>query len=412
MSAVTSHVESRAPSDRTELVCPADFGAHPADQLCMPEPASAHARLLTFAWNRRIAEELLAGHTFHLEKRPKGRAGENPDALYIVLDQPIPRDAIPWSHMGERDLAAVPIFGAPGKMRCPTFDLPTGYLLLGGTCPAAGVCQTVTPIEERARLEAYARERGIFLGTSGPSESPGVSLPETICTSCYAQGGNYIYSNAQFRLALRYLWTRHLIHETGRVNDWVDTMVEAIASEDFLAESAEDPRTGQPVVPIRIHSSGDFFSPKYAEAWALVANQYPQILFWAPTRTWAGEGWLYHWTRILQANVHGNLVVRPSALHFGDFAPTVDAHPWEGGYPFNAAGTTSLRREGLGQDMAPLDAMGANFGNFDPRYDWGCQAYSGAGEARSCPQARNLDGQIGCRVCWTHPRVRVNFSAH
>ena len=416
MSAVTSHVESRAEIDQTPLVCPAaSLGArHPSDQICVPEPTSSHAKLLTFAWGRQLAEELIAGHSFHIEPRAKGRTGANPDALYIVLDQPIPRDIIPWSHMAERDLAAVPIFGAPGKMACPTFDLPTGFMPLGGTCPAAGVCQTTTPLEERARLEAYARDHGVFLGTSGPSGTPSVSLAETICTSCYAQGGNYVYSSAQFRLALRFAWTRHLLHDTDRMNEWVDIVVAALAAEDFLAEPSEDPRTGEPVIPVRVHSSGDFFSPKYAEAWILVANQFPQVTFWAPTRTWAGPGWLHHWPRLLAANVAENFIVRPSALHFGDFAPTVGMHPWEGGYPFNAAGTTSLRKLGLGQDQTPLEALGANFGHYDPRYDWGCQAMAREPglEAPSCPEARNPDGGIGCRVCWTHPRVRVNFAAH
>ena len=67
MSAVTSHVESRAEIDQTPLVCPAaSLGArHPSDQICVPEPTSSHAKLLTFAWGRQLAEELIAGHSFH-----------------------------------------------------------------------------------------------------------------------------------------------------------------------------------------------------------------------------------------------------------------------------------------------------------------------------------------------------------
>ncbi|MDR9451255.1 MAG: hypothetical protein RI637_08565 [Acidimicrobiia bacterium] len=59
MSAVTSHVESRAEIDETPLVCPAALGDPAADAICVPEPEAAHSGLLSFAWARRTAEELI-----------------------------------------------------------------------------------------------------------------------------------------------------------------------------------------------------------------------------------------------------------------------------------------------------------------------------------------------------------------
>jgi hypothetical protein len=308
----------------------------------------------------------------------------------------------------------VPIFGEPEKMECPTFDLPTGFMELGGSCPAAGMCQSTMPIARRERLEDAARDAGILVGPTGPSAgSYQVSLLETICSSCYAQGGNYQYANAQARLAVRYLWTIAMLRTEEGFNAWVQTMVAALAAEDFLEEAQIDPRTGEMVRPVRLHSSGDFFSPRYAKAWCAVANVYPQLSFWAPTRSWAFPGWNQHWGEILPSLAHQNLIVRPSALHFGDYAPRPGEHPWIGPYPYNAAGSTSLRHEGLGADMTPEEHQGRNFGGeYDPRYDWGCQAYARSDEASTCRHALNPGGVPGCRACWIYPDLRINYSAH
>jgi hypothetical protein len=115
------------------------------------------------------------------------------------------------------------------------------------------------------------------------------------------------------------------------------------------------------------------------------------------------------------AGLDGNVIVRPSALHFGDYAPTAGMYPWDGPYPFNAAGTTSLYSKGLGQDATGVEYGGANFGGeVDPRYDWGCQAYHRSKEmaAPNCADAMGPDGELGCRACWIQPGLRINYSAH
>ena len=37
---------------------------------------------------------------------------------------------------------------------------------------------------------------------------------------------------------------------------------------------------------MRLHVSGDFFSPAYADAWTLICRSRPQTRFWAYTRAW------------------------------------------------------------------------------------------------------------------------------
>jgi hypothetical protein len=193
-------------------------------------------------------------------------------------------------------------------------------------------------------------------------------------------------------------------------DEWTATVVRAIEGEMFPVERVLDPRTAKPILPLRIHSSGDFFSPAYAAAWIEVCNALPEVMFWAPTRTWAAAGWLEHWARLLPRLKHGNLALRPSAYHTGDAAPKIGQAPWRGGYPFvqgggaPTAGTTSLYK---------FDDAGADRGvSRDPRYDWACQTYQILNDAHSCRNALAPDGGVGCRACWIHPELRVNYTTH
>lgn len=418
MAAVTGHLESTDPIDETPMVCeaPAELGAqHPDDLVCFPEAALSHERLLQFLWGRRIAEDALVGRHFALAER-RSTDPDMPGELFLEIDPPIAVETNPWWHIGGKaGLSSAPIFGSTEKMVCPSFDLPAGYLTTGGSCPAAGMCQSTTPLADRVRLAKSAASSGVILSPSGArgamTDEP--ALLETVCTSCYASGARFREASIQFQMSARYLWTRYMF-DTGRANEWIDSIVAALSRVEIGGERPIDPRTGEPVIPVRLHSSGDFFSPEYATAWVAVCNQFPQVLFWAPTRTWAYTGWLDRWPALLKACRYRNLIVRPSALHFGDMAPSMSAHPWWGEYPFNASGTTSIGKAGLLRDLAPIEAEGANYGRWDERYDWGCQAYhrENALEAPNCRAARGPDGLIGCRACWVDPWLRVNFSQH
>jgi hypothetical protein len=279
------------PVDVTPLECEApQFGGreHPPDIPCVPDAAITHQKLLDFAWIRATAEELIThDRSFEIRVDRHGK-------LYLHIDPAIDQNVIPWWLIPGGPLERINLFGRPEKMVCPTFDLPTGHPHLGGSCPAAGMCQTTTPIDVRLDMEEKARRAGVILRPSGPTAHVGgdeVHVLETICSQCYAQGGRFSNTNMQIRMAARYLWTRQMMQSEEGQNLWVEIMVRALASEEFGGENTIDPRTGNPILPVRMHSSGDFFSPKYAQSWIMVANQYPQLTFWAPTRTWASPGW-------------------------------------------------------------------------------------------------------------------------
>lgn len=256
-------------------------------------------------------------------------------------------------------------------------------------------------------------------------------------SNCYAEGSNYSTFTTQLVELLRYWWTIELL-DNGRTEEWIETMVEAIQRAPFPVERGGliDPRTGAPILPMRIHSSGDFFSQKYAEAWIAIVNRLPNITFWAPTRIWAaGEGWIKFWRESRDLIQHQNLIVRPSAYHTDDPAPSENGRmiscetgndtadpriemrnesPWSrGSYPFTAAGTTAIYKfnDKNAQAERGADVIGQK-GSIDPRYDWQCSAYAVIDDAKSCQNATGIDGKEGCRVCWLNPDKRINYTAH
>ncbi len=166
----------------------------------------------------------------------------------------------------------------------------------------------------------------------------------------------------------------------------------------------------------RIHDAGDMgWARAYTEAWLDVCRELKDVAFWAPTRAWAVNRAL---PVDLLRKVPRNLVLRPSALHFRQPAPTAElirsiglpvAGAWGGGGLSAGSGAAS--------GEIPADA-------------WGCPAYlhwsagggallpSQRGDERSgvggtCALARGpragchveTSGSraAGCRVCWGTP---------
>jgi intein/homing endonuclease len=265
--------------------------------------------------------------------------------------------------------------------------------------------------------------------------------------NCYANANNFAYADNQFGMVLRYWWTATMLSTPQGRAEWVETMVRAIVAEvdtktwPLETHSASDkvPLTecaqgGISFRPFRLHSSGDFFSPQYADAWLDVIRdpriQALKIIFWAPTRSWVSDGFRRMW---IQAHKDGrfpsNLTLRPSGYHFDEQAPRLPA-------PF-AAGTTSLyatRQEtetvefveqGEGKKpkrvkkkLVVLDAPPA-----DHRRDWDCQTYAVIDEKHTCLAARSSNGEpargegaggtgAGCRTCWLYKDVSVQYTAH
>lgn len=417
MAAIDLHIGTQAPVDRdSTLVC--DIDGQPVGtgndldgaRACLPSLASTHNGLTRMVWVRRTLEDLLGGRQIFiadgstLEREMGARVGARERSkLYFVLDRPFLRNEIPWMPAATEELRYTAMIGESGKMACPTWDLPAGSPIIGGSCPSATAGQSVIPAPTR---ESSQRAVG----------QP-VRLQETICQICYAEGGQYASPHVQIGELIRYWWCRQMLDsgDSTRRQEWVATVVRAINGEIFPGERPIDPRTNEPILPMRIHSSGDFYSPDYADAWIDVANAVPQVMFWAPTRTWAAPGWMAHWRRLTPRIQHGNLAVRPSAYHTSDNAPGSHEHPWSGDYVFTSGGTTALYKfddANAGRPpMAQLMARGEP-PSVDPRYDWPCQTYQILDDSHSCQNALAPDGKIGCRACWLYPQLRVNYTAH
>lgn len=228
-------------------------------------------------------------------------------------------------------------------------------------------------------------------------------------SNCYATGGNFAYANNQMAEIIRYWWLRKMLHE-GKEQKLVEVFVDSIQQLKFKPD-----RHG--IKPIRLHDSGDFFSQKYAEMWCAVADvlaeRMPDVVIWAPTRTWAQGGWTEFWSRRLpalrsvQMGQRPNLMVRSSAYNFGDNAPG----PL---HPSNAGGTTSLYAQNAKvspelKNKTDAKVVGLTAG-LESRCDFNCGVYGA--EETSCTASKAPDGKIGCRACWIHPELRVQYSAH
>jgi len=391
MAAITTHREEDEPHEN-DGGAEVQLGAL-ARYTSLP---GMHAEQLRTVWIRRTLEDALAERQFRVvEGASLGKDGAERHQLFFELDRPLTRDVVPWMP-ATMELESVALIGEAQKMGCPTWDLPAGAVAFGGACPGADAGQSTVPEDKRrARLRVIQQP---------------VRLEETICETCYATGGNYASPHVQGGEIIRYYWCRQVDPGT-----FVETLVRAIQAERFPAENLIDPLTGRPVLPFRVHSSGDFFSHEYARSWLEVARRVPEVRFWAPTRTWAAGGWPAFWE---SADIPPNFTIRPSAYHTDDPSPSPRGgftrvvnrrgqpedrpnQPWAGAYGFNAEGSTSIYRfNNLGEGA-------------DPRYDWNCKTYSNVGKnAKTCALALSPEGTIGCRACWIRPDLRVNYTTH
>lgn len=235
--------------------------------------------------------------------------------------------------------------------------------------------------------------------------------------NCYAFEGNYPSPHVQMGEVLRYWWLRSML-EQGRETELVDTIVLSMRLIRY-------PETPYGILPVRIHSAGDFFSPAYAKVWCAVADELwrmggnaARVRMWAPTRTWAQWGTdFWHDALGKLASVRDgkspNLLVRASAYNFNDAAPGAF-------HPTNATGSTSLLQS---QEAARLErnraegiptSSGAAFRAVpgETRYDWACPTYSIEQDKHTCANATNPEGGVHCRACWVRPEWRVQYTAH
>lgn len=393
MAAITTHIgqqdpeDMRADAEACEVERKSSLGAARA---CVPPLASTHNGLTKMLWIRRTLEDLLVGRQLNIvDGAALGkRSAKERSKLYFVIDPPYTRDEISWMPAAPATMPYVALIGEAGKMACPTWDLPAGAMVTGGTCPGAQAGQSTVPLQIRKKAE---------VAIAAP-----INIRTSTCQLCYALGGQYASPHVQAGEIIRHWWCREMMKTAQSREIFVNTVVRAIQGEMFPTERVIDQRTGKPIIPFRIHSSGDFFSHEYAAAWIEICNQTPQVMYWAPTRTWAYPGWVNAWKSLVKNIKYGNLAIRPSSYHTDDPAPSPHDIPWteSNAYPFTSAGTTAIYKfndKGEGKD---------------PRYDHACRTYAIVDEAHTCQKAMAPDGKIGCRACWIRPDLRIDYAAH
>ena len=142
--------------------------------------------------------------------------------------------------------------------------------------------------------------------------------PGSICNSCYNRR-TLRHKGVGPAREQRYAWVLNCLKTDAGTDFFVETMVNAIAT--YSASSGY----------FRGHGAGDFFSPKYIEAWIRICERLPHIRFWFPTKSYRLPKM---YPLLVQLNLLPNVTVRPSADKFGDPPPFV---------PGLAAGTSAVK---------------------------------------------------------------------
>ena len=115
-----------------------------------------------------------------------------------------------------------------------SFDIPAGH-----TCPAASLCHSrAEMVEGRIRIKDYGEFR------------------------CYAVSSEAMYKDVN----------------SLRNRNW-----ELSKSKDFVSIISNELKK-EKINSLRIHSSGDFYSPEYMKSWIEIARNNPNVHFWGYTK--------------------------------------------------------------------------------------------------------------------------------
>lgn len=311
------------------------------------------------------------------------------------------------------------LFSDAAKMGAPSFSLPAGPLREGGTCAAAGMHAS-----ELVRPARGSDPRGSRKDAFGNM---------FVCDACYATSGNYWYPTTSMAQASRLHWCISLLNKDQTGVELGKRLAHAIewtarkATYNNLSKRMGQEfgvwRNGQIVVPgmvkhrgimevpvfstplpdgcgftdtfdyfrqmntpdgevagfFRIHDSGGLNVGRtvkdwigYLNAWRVVAQSLPHVLFWLPVRT-------YHNRRMREALKKAaasasNLVIRASSMYIDGAPPTI---------------------QGLASSAVHNKA---------PQPDWyPCPV--GPSDESSCTA-------VGCRTCWIFPDVIPSYKEH
>jgi hypothetical protein len=387
------------------------------NRMLLPILAKPHSELTNLMWTRAAIVRHLAGVNITVERKPivsgvpKEKLGfGTPSEFFLRLSQPLPGDVVPWWGIaGGGERAGATLFSTNSKMACPTFDLPAGSGPMGGTCPGAIAGQSVVPPETRLKAAQDV------IDATGHYK-----LETAVCEYCYATGSKYGETSTQMKELIAFAFVRRMVMQNPEL--LVQILYEGVlGAEGFFAPG--DPTQDFGFLPVRVHSSGDFFDQRYAQvwievAWKLLENERAggrAVKLWAPTRTQVNPGWAKFWAA---AQVPHNFIIRPSGYHVDDTAPRpiMNHHDFDASGRRVAIGPGSEGTSVIHKDIAPQYA--------GERYDFQCQTYGLDKGNRTCaishpPSAASpkADGvapseSCGCRACWLFPKLRVNYAFH
>lgn len=213
----------------------------------------------------------------------------------------------------------------PGKMPCPSTSTP------------ASACRT-----------------GGFLQT----------IPDSVCSDCYACKGMYRFNNVVQALELRL--------------EAVDKPGWSLAMAQLIQKQAG------PSSYFRWHDSGDVQSLRHLEDIALIAEMTPDIKHWLPTKEYR----IVRRYLELHADFPPNLTVRVSAPLRGTVMSNFDHE------------TQNIKLDTVLQQFAEAEAYGLPLSTVD------------GGEGHRCPAYQN-DGKCGdCRACWDPAVLIVDYPNH
>jgi hypothetical protein len=363
--------------------------------------AASNAELTRTLWVRAAVQQALKGRTFQLVREG--------DMIHMKVSGDIEKQLTPWMGLSSVPAIGYTLFSTNSKMRCPTFDLPAGAANVGGACPGALPAQTTSLAgrePEKAGDIVVRRGDKLVLRVMPEVE---YELSRSVCSYCYAAGSGYQQASTQFAEIVRFSVAQAATANEGVARAFVDAMVWQVPRLPYRkylerGEGETGPQTvarmgrrfqtrsGEPQQVVRVHSSGDFFSPQYAALWLEIARRVYQehgdrYIFWAPTRTHVLPKFAAWWK---QQSIPPNFTIRPSAYGLGDYAPEA----------VNLAGGTSV--------LVPEDAAASK----GEKYDHQCGVYDLRKGNKTCVDALGPDGERGCRACWVRPDLRVNYVAH
>ena len=355
--------------------------------------AQSHAALLNMVYLRRACEEVLQGRVIAVTFEHGN--------VWLNLDRALPQEPA-WNPPTQSGLHRFKLTSWTSKMGTPSFSLPAGPPVIGGACPGATAGMSVVPASAQKRQLQVVQEI-----TGRP-----VEIAKAICEHCYAEGGQYSTGQVQYAQLMRFAWTQQAVDDGSfaQVMDWAVKNANFYLGGKGKVKTDDLDENGDPVyVPVRgerdgrkyfrVHDSGDFFSLPYLAAWREVAEANPDVIFWAPSRIWAGgESWIRA-VDAINGRPRNNLIIRPSAYSINEPGLRDLGTGW-------AAGTTVYGDKHKPQDMSG-DVITPN-----SMFDWDCKAYQTDNDKVTCRDAEAPDGERGCRACWKHPDMVVDYTLH